>query len=433
MNWEILTNSKLIENLGWTLVHSIWQIALVAFVLFLMLRFFKNLTANARYLFSVFALCFAFALPLATFVWQANNAGQNQLTEKAFDAEDFQDTKNKPQLVEKRLLLEEGRLPAAALTEERSAFSFESLQENFKRNLTLALPAIVLLWIFGLGVYTFRLCGGLLHLRRYRTREITKPDAEWQAKFALLCEKLKISQSVGLLRSSLIETPIVVGWFKPVILIPASVFLQMNPQELETILAHELMHIRRYDNLVNFAQSFVEILFFYHPGLWWISASIRREREFACDDAVLKTSENPHLVYASALANLEEIRRLTKKPAPRLAVAASGGKLMQRIERISYKTGERRHSKQSLFLAGLAFLLVSTISISVFSTGTPLLTADTQNSSQRGQKTLAIGFVSIPPVDRMADPPKDSDSTARLMIAKLKEHRIPAIGFVQGE
>ncbi len=96
-------------------------------------------------------------------------------------------------------------------------------------------------------------------------------------------------------------------------------FLQMNPRELEAILAHELAHIRRFDNLVNLAQSFVEILFFYHPCVWWMSAIIRREREFACDDAVvmMEMFENPHTVYASALANLEEIRRMAKETTRR--------------------------------------------------------------------------------------------------------------------
>ena len=81
-----------------------------------------------------------------------------------------------------------------------------------------------------------------------------------------------MSQPVRFLRSNLVETPIVAGWLKPVILVPAGLFLQIHPRELEIIIAHELIHIRRYDPLVNLAQSAMEILFFYHPCIWWMSA-----------------------------------------------------------------------------------------------------------------------------------------------------------------
>src|SRR5205085_9065523 len=139
-----------------------------------------------------------------------------------------------------------------------------------------------------------------------------------------LCRKINVHQIVKLRQSNLVKTPMVIGWLKPLIIVPASVFLQMNPHELETILAHELVHIRRYDNLVNFLHSFVEIVFFYHPGARWISAVIRREREYACDDAVLEILDSRRIVYAEALANLEEIRLLTNEKTPSVIMAASG-------------------------------------------------------------------------------------------------------------
>jgi beta-lactamase regulating signal transducer with metallopeptidase domain len=287
----------------------------------------------------------------------------------------------------------------------------------------------VLLWIFGVGIFTFRFCGGVWQLHKYKTREISLASSEWQKRLSDQCEKLRISQTVKLLQSNRIETPIVVGWLKPLIIVPTSVFLQMNPHQLETILAHELIHIRRYDNLVNFAQSFIEILFFYHPCVWWISAVIRREREFACDDAVTEMFENPHIIYASALANLEEIRRLTKEKTPSFLVAASGGKLMQRINRILEKNTERQNPKQSLWSASLAFLLISAVMLSIFWTDSSF---DVNAQNKTRDKKMAIGFVSIPPVDRMENPPKDADATARLIIAKLTQYKIPAIGFVQG-
>ncbi len=429
MNWELLADSKLVENLGWTLVSSVWQIGLTWLVLFLILRIFNNISANARYLLAVSALGFAFVLPLASFVRLTNNSAQNRISDKIFAAENLDSLKNQAQPSENSPISVNNKLQTENLRSENAFLSFANLQNYFKENLQSALPMFVLLWIFGVGFFAFRLCGGVWQVHRYKTQGISLPNNDWQKTFTSLRESLRITQAVELLQSSRIETPIVVGWFKPLILVPSGVFLQMNPRELELILAHELIHVRRYDNLFNLAQSFVEILFFYHPCVWWISAVIRHEREFACDDAVTETLENPHIGYAGALANLEEIRRLTKEKMPPVAVAASGGNLMQRINRILEKNTERQKPKQSLWSASLAFLLISAVMFGVFWTGSGF---DVNAQGKTRDKKMAIGFVAIPPGYReKAD--KSFDETARLLIEKLTAHRIPAIGFLNGE
>ncbi|MDQ3372476.1 MAG: M56 family metallopeptidase, partial [Acidobacteriota bacterium] len=411
MNWEMLTNSKLIENLGWTLVHTIWQISLIAFLLSLILRIFKNFSANARYLLAVTALGFAFILPLATFVQLTNDSAQNQSADKTFTAETANPVKSREPLPDNSQLLTNGNLQTVKLSNENNYLSFTNLQKNLNQTLLSLLPMFVLLWILGVSVFTFRLGGGVWQLRKYKTQEVSAPCEDWQKRFSALCKKLKIIQTVKILQSNLIETPIVVGWLKPLILVPTSVFLQMNPRELEAILAHELAHIRRFDNLVNFVQSFVEILFFYHPCVWWMSAVIRREREFACDDAVTGTLENPHTVYARALANLEEIRRTAKENAPpNLSMAATGGKLMLRINRILEKNTERQNPKQTLWSASLAFLLISAVVLSVFWTDSSF---DVNAQSKGKNKKMAIGFVSIPPLGRVSDARKDAEATNR--------------------
>jgi beta-lactamase regulating signal transducer with metallopeptidase domain len=283
MNWDILINSRLIADLGWTLIYTIWQISLIAFVLFLILRICKNFSANARYLLAVAALGFAFVLPLATVVQLTNDLAQNQLAEKISTWESASSVKRREALPDNFPPSPSNNLEAADFSGGNSFFSLNSFQKNLNQTLSSFLPVIVLLWILGVGAFTFRLGGGVWQLHRYKTLEVSKPTKDWQQRFSALCEKLKIRQSVRILQSNLIKTPIVVGWLKPLILMPTSVFLQMNPRELEAILAHELAHIRRFDNLVNFVQSFIEILFFYHPCVWWMSAVIRREREFADD------------------------------------------------------------------------------------------------------------------------------------------------------
>ena len=425
MNWHFLESSTLVENLGWTLVHSVWQIALAAALLFLGLRILRKFSANARYLAAISALVLALVLPVLTFVNLNGNSAANLASKEISAARDFESKDKISRRAE--------NFPALAKAETQtvetgSKNTFASLQNFFDRNFSAFLPFVVGFWILGVALFAFRLAGGVWQLRRIKTRGISAANAEWQERFTVLCERLKITRAVRLLQSNLVETPVVVGWLKPLILIPASVFLQINPKELETVIAHELVHIRRYDCLVNFAQSVVEVLFFYHPCAWWISKVIRREREFAADEAVIKSFGASRLVYASALANLEAIRFSANQDLPPFATAANGGNLMQRIAKILQKNTETG-AANSLWTASLALMLISAVVLSLFSaSSTPFVNA--QNKTKN--KKLAIGFVSIPPVDRTENPPKDSDATARLMIEKLKSHKIPAIGFVQG-
>ena len=106
--------------------------------------------------------------------------------------------------------------------------------------------------------------------------------------FARLKERMRISGSVRVLQSTLVNSPIVVGCFRSVILLPTSLVSGMPVPQLESILAHELAHVRRYDYLINLLQTCVETVFFYHPAVWWVSRRMRIERENCCDDVVVR-------------------------------------------------------------------------------------------------------------------------------------------------
>jgi beta-lactamase regulating signal transducer with metallopeptidase domain/peptidoglycan/xylan/chitin deacetylase (PgdA/CDA1 family) len=427
MSWEIFIESKLVQDLGWTLIHSVWQIALISAALFLALKAFINLSAETRYLLSVSALVLAFILPVMTFIQFSGSPARSISADAGYKQTIPANTDVN------RLPSEAAEAPAgdtAAIPSPGLApfLSFAFLQNFFDRNLAHRIPLAVGLWLLGLALFTLRLTGGIWQLHRYKTREVSLPEADWQLKLELLCERLGVPQPVRFLTSNLVETPIVAGWLRPVILVPAGLFLQIHPRELEIIIAHELVHIRRYDPLVNLAQSAMEILFFYHPCIWWLSAHIRKEREFAADARVLEIFNDSHLTYANALANLEEIRLLTNNHIPSIATAANGGNLMQRIQKILQKNTETRITN-SAWSAGLAVLLISAVLITVFSFNSTVF-VNAQNKTK--DRKLAIGFVSIPPVDRSENPPKDSDATARLMIAKLTQYKVPAVGFVNG-
>lgn len=426
MNWEIFIESKLVHDLGWTLVHSVWQIALVTVVLLAALKTFTKLSSEMRYLLAVAALVLSFVLPLITFIqFSANETGPMS----ADSGQNGAVTNERGAALSSPESLD---APAsgteASYSPEQAALSFAALQNFFDNNLAHRIPLAVGLWLIGLAFFTIRLAGGVWQLHIYKTRQVSAPEPYWQDKFERLCETVGMSQPVRFLNSDLVDTPIVAGWLKPVVLVPASLVLQIQPRELEMIIVHELVHIRRYDPLVNLAQSALEILFFYHPCIWWLSSVVRKEREFAADARVLEIFSDSHLTYANTLANLEEIRLRTNRYAPSIATAANGGNLMQRIQKILQKNTETRIAS-SAWSAGLAVLLISAFVIGVFSFNSSVFV---NAQSKTKNRKIAVGFVSIPPVDRTENPPKDSDATARLMIAKLTQYKVPAVGFVTG-
>ena len=427
MNGNLFTEAVLIERLGWTLVHSVWQIALVALLLWFALRLIRHERANVRYAVSVFALAAAAALPAITFFQSTTNSfGAAEITFTNKDRPESIGNSGEPTLNAAAgsvtgisSSLNDGQNMLSPITDFRSF-----LNEKFPS----LFPAAVALWLFGVMLFSLRLAGGIWKLNQMKTIGIQPLNEEWKERFNALCKFLNIKK-VRLFRSETMRTPIAVGFLRPLIIVPAGLFLQMDPRQLESIIAHELIHIRRYDPLLNIIQSVAETLFFYHPALWWISGEIRREREFAADAAVIAAYSDDGIIYASALANLEEIRLLANVNVPSIATAANGGNLMQRIQRILNDKTEISHAN-SAWSAGVAFVLISAVLLGILSF-TPSSLVNAQKLGA-GDKKIALGFVSIPPLDRTANAPKDSDATARLIISKLQQNKIPAIGFVQG-
>jgi beta-lactamase regulating signal transducer with metallopeptidase domain/peptidoglycan/xylan/chitin deacetylase (PgdA/CDA1 family) len=428
MNWGTFSDSTFVQHLGWTLAHSIWQLALIAGFLFIALRLFVGTSANARYFACVLALSFSAIVPVMTFLQVSQTVEVGYLFPRS--AHSFQDEIPAVPADEGRVRAianGEGSFSASHTVEQRMV-GLSKVSEFINDVMPNAFPIAVVTWMLGILMLSLRLFGGVWKLHEYRTVGISVADNVWQERFNDLRARLRIGSAVKLIRSELVKTPIAVGFFKPLIIVPASAFLQMRPDELECIIAHELIHIRRYDSAVNIFQSAAETVFFYHPAIWWISAEIRREREFAADAAVLAATGH-EVVYASALANLEELRHLTNVDAPSMAMAANGGNLMQRIERILNKKTEASRAN-SVWSTGMALALASILLLALFSF-TPRSVVNGQKRDTGGRK-LAVGFVSIPPVDRSNDPPRDADATERILIAKLHQNKVPAIGFLSG-
>ncbi len=188
---------------------------------------------------------------------------------------------------------------------------------------------IVAVWLVGVILLFIRLSLGLIIAEKMKTFAVESVPAELQLILKRVSQRLGVSRSTKLLNSATIHVPTVIGWLRPVMLLPVGCLIGLSTIQIEALLAHELAHIRRHDYLVNVFQSIVETLLFYHPATWWISRQIRKEREYCCDDLAVSISGDS-LAYAKALSFLEERRSSVFSPA----LGANGGSLATRIRRV---------------------------------------------------------------------------------------------------
>jgi beta-lactamase regulating signal transducer with metallopeptidase domain/pimeloyl-ACP methyl ester carboxylesterase len=353
---ESLLSPEVVRIIGWTVVHSLWQGVAVALLLVIVLAAFRRRSANARYVAGCAALVLVAGAALLTAGLlsfhsgtgtMASNPVRTSASEAAFPVGSVATARPGapdvhvfgPALRGRPKPMDSPPLPARTVWRVRASPFLEKI-----------LSWIVLGWLAGVIVLSMRLLGGWAQAERL-TRCGTRPVTEvWRERLRGLASRLRVTRPVRLLESTLAQVPTAIGWLRPVILIPTGVLTGLRPDQVEVLLAHELAHIRRYDYLVNVVQTVIETLVFYHPAVWWISRRIRTEREYCCDDLAVAVCGDA-LVYARALATLEEQRQ---RPA-RLAVAASGGSLLDRVRRVVRRPGTRR-SRVRYWLAGVVTL-----------------------------------------------------------------------------
>jgi bla regulator protein blaR1 len=300
-------DSTAVETLGWALVHFAWQGVVAAGVFALLDLAAHGAGARVRYALAAFTLsAMAVMPPLTVLYTRAPGRESTPAAASGPAALSIGEVQARP-----------ARMPAL---DDRSALAIRARIAN-------ALPAIVALWCAGVLVLSIRYLGGW-RLVQQMDRSAQPINGDVAGRLARLLRRMRVSRPVRLLESTMVEVPTVVGWLRPAILLPAATMAGLTAEQLEAILAHELAHVRRYDYLASLLQSAVETILFYHPAVWWVSHRMRVERELCCDDEAVAACGNP-IEYARALAGLEALR-----PAPRLAPAATGGPLFDRVARL---------------------------------------------------------------------------------------------------
>ncbi|MBC3540740.1 M56 family metallopeptidase [Rufibacter sediminis] len=321
--------------LGYTLLHSLWQGALMALLVGVLLRLMHRHSAATRYWVTWGALMALLVVSVVTY-WKlyAPAAAPQEVAAQTSGGVQWETT----------------------VLQAAPASFWETAVTQGQAYFNQHLPAVVLLWLMGLLLMGLRVLGGWAYvqrLRSYRTRDV--PEV-WQQKAQELSRQLGLNQLVKVTESALVQVPMVIGHFKPLILLPLGALTGLATAQVEAILAHELAHIHRRDYLLNLLQSMVETLFFFHPAVWWISDCARTEREHACDDLALELCGDS-LTYAYALTNLEELIMKTNVTSPRLAMAFSGRRrsLLSRITRLVQKSALRPSFSEG-FLASCAVM-----------------------------------------------------------------------------
>jgi GWxTD domain-containing protein len=390
--------------LGWTLLHAIWEGALISLLLAAALCFVRS--PRLRYV----AACVALAATLGCFA----------VTLARLMPADSSVVRLVPVLS-----------PASPADTGRFAFTLSEPQ-----GITLP-PWIAPLWMIGVVLFQLRALGGWVAVRRFRRTGVCVAARHWQARVNELATRLHIARPVALLQSSLAEVPVVTGHLRPVILMPLGVLTGLPCAQVETILMHELAHIRRHDYLINLVQTFAEGLLFYHPAVWWISNLIRKERENCCDDLVVATSGGAHQ-YAIALAALAESRWDRQE----IAMAATGGNLGKRIRRLLNQPEGPRAGLAPVFGASLIVIVFAAVMAAYQADQTKLQPAGVISAAEQTEQAPETAYTKwlkedvayiITDAERTAFKKLVTDQEREHFIEQFWELRDPTPGTVENE
>ena len=373
---EILSH-RVVYKLGWTLLHLLWQAGVVAMLLAILLRLLRRASANLRYIVACTALAMVVVLPVVTI--QLIQAPAPYSAVRAESASALSPQVETEEIV---LLMPLAPIQAPAIPLKLRAVAL----------LEPALPYIVAAWLLGVLTLSIWHLGGWAHLQRLKRRIVKEADAALIETLSALAAKLKVTRPVQLAESALVQIPAVVGWLRPVILLPAAAVTGLTAQQLESLLAHELAHIRRYDYLVNMLQTVIEILGFYHPAVWWVSHKISDERENCCDDLAVNVCGDK-MRYARALAEMERIR----SSQPEFALAANGGNLFTRICRLIGK-GSAPKPRFNWAAALIAAILILALAIPTTVAISRRRPTGTDDNAAAGRAPDANNIPPAPPV-----------------------------------
>ena len=306
--WQDLLSNTLLVTLAITLLHFLWQGLVIAGILKIAFILLENSKALYRYSLATAAMLISLLAPVMTFFWLYARLDQSSISANT--------------TVQFTPLVTLSQSAGVNLTDTWLAQSV-----NYFSLLSLA-------WIFGISLMTVKLMLELYRVNQLPKKHFQPPSDALKSRFEELAEQIGLTKAPQLVISFTAKVPMAIGWIKPVVLLPAHMLTGLSQSQLEMLLLHELAHIRRHDYLVNFLQTLVEILLFFHPAVKWVSKQMRLEREYCSDDIAVDHCQSA-LAYAHTLADGAQLcHRHHHATIPTMAMAASGGDLKQRVSRL---------------------------------------------------------------------------------------------------
>jgi TonB family protein len=307
---EQLLNNPFLYSLSLTLLHFLWQGLLVAVTLKSLLSIVANSESKLRYSLAILAMLANAILAVLTFimVYPDTSSGANS---------------NLSPIALTSLVSE--------LTQQNPLLNYQELLPSI---LAYSLPYLSLLWLVSIAILASKLIIEIRNVNILPMRSSIAPSPELLVRFNQLVTQIQLTKTPQLLISLKAEVPMAIGWLKPVVLLPIAMITNLNSVQLEMLILHELAHIRRHDYLVNFFQTIIELLFFFHPSVHWVGKQIRNEREYCSDDIAVQHCGDA-IAYAHTLTDTASL--CSKKhfqTIPQMAMAASGGDLKARIIRL---------------------------------------------------------------------------------------------------
>ncbi|MGH8107289.1 MAG: M56 family metallopeptidase, partial [Arenimonas sp.] len=282
--------------LAQTLLHSLWQIAVLALLAAMLFGLLRRRSAALKHVIGMSILLLMIAAPVQTFLL---------------------------------LIAENANVGTTAHTEGVLPLLLPVMLNLPKISSSTSGLVLPWLWFAGVIFMLLRLIGGWWMLRKLDHQTAIALPAIWQQRAESIRVALGIRRDVTIKLLKDMGLPCTARAWHPIVWLPVSILTQLTPDQIEALIAHELAHIRRLDWVWNSLQCVVEAVLFYHPAVWWLNRRIRQERENACDDLAVAVCGDA-IVLAEALATLERDR----SPVHMLALSSDGGSLMQRITRL---------------------------------------------------------------------------------------------------
>jgi len=328
------TLNKVISAFSWMLIHSLWQGLLLAIIAGVALVVAKKASAAYRYnLALILLLVFVIACGL-TFVYEwTATASPAALTPLA------------------------GNIAVNASSLFFNAHSVKQLVNSFTGYFSANAPLIILIWFMVFLFKSVRMISCIAYNQRIKNYQVYQPSKFWVDKVNSYAKKLNINKAVKILQSGYIKVPVVVGHLKPIILIPAGLLAGLPAEQVEAILLHEIAHIKRNDYFVNFLQNIAEAVFFFNPGLLWISSVLREERENCCDDVAVAHTNN-RVEFVQALISFKEHELYGA--AYSTAFPGKKNYLMRRVVRLLNNKNKTFGTGEKVFF-GLSVLILSVL------------------------------------------------------------------------